>query len=981
SFSIVVKRCKRLPPIYNGYHICFPVDENRYGTTCNFGCYDGFELKGGSSHLECLMNEQWSGSIPHCEKIKCKDLPPVNKPLSFTCTDGNNYRSVCTYKCDLGYDIEPGMTRVRVCSANKQWRGDAPKCRDTEPPKFSNCIGAFYNITDRNSLEGSAYWIEPSVSDNSNELIKPILAGNIKPGDKITSGVYKIRYHAQDRAGNKAFECKMKILMKVLRCSNIFATPFMNVKCPDGVRYGAKCQFECDVGTQINGTREVVCESVHDKYSEWTYGTTQPFCEMMEKCQKVPSAPKNGALACDNWLGGQLCQLQCKKGYDVKPGFPFYDMLVCDVDKGTWGPKDFLPLPDCATSILTSRGIVRHSLEYYFSGDCNDASTKKEIQTNFISALKSSLYRDSCLIYAKDCNIANVKVYCGSKKRSTTTRINFDIDVTFGNDSFKSEFSEFRRNIHTIFTSIQDSVDEGKLDIQFGQNQTLNMKAVALTGGDLELHCGGNTIPSYTSLSCIEYMVRYANSNKRAIENTRKCFNEDEGDIFSWKLFENSNGNNAFIQTPSECDDTDECLGNPCNNGDCTDEGNTFSCRCHYGFEGDTCEHNIDDCVGNACENNGTCIDGPANYTCLCQSEFTGDLCETRMVNGNWSEWLEWSDCSATCGNGTQIRKRLCNNPMPDNGGLYCEGSNVDILNCYQIPHCPVCSNLTEPNNSTLTCHESESGNINCTLECHEGFEFDQVPKPYYLCGPDTFHQWDFQTEENPLGRLPFCSAIQYGDSLSVLYKAQYENLKCDSEEKRRSTLTAIPNRVQTALRNLACFDNGLCELAAINITDCSLRQKRSTVVNTAGFQVEFRCDSNVFGTDACVHALQYAVQQLQLLAQNKSLEAQIHNSWYDIILNKTTAAGLVNCPKGSVQVSYYCVPCSEGKHMRNGICEKCETGTYQDETGQTSCKACPVGRTTVMKGSISAQECTGTTFLLHLYLYSANAFCNMLEY
>jgi Notch-like protein len=77
--------------------------------------------------------------------------------------------------------------------------------------------------------------------------------------------------------------------------------------------------------------------------------------------------------------------------------------------------------------------------------------------------------------------------------------------------------------------------------------------------------------------------------------------------------------------------DTNECDSNPCVNGNCTDELNAYSCQCYYGFYGDDCEHNIDDCGDNACDNNGTCIDGTASYECDCPSHFTGNLCEVQI--------------------------------------------------------------------------------------------------------------------------------------------------------------------------------------------------------------------------------------------------------------------------------------------------------------------------------------------------------------
>ena len=41
-------------------------------------------------------------------------------------------------------------------------------------------------------------------------------------------------------------------------------------------------------------------------------------------------------------------------------------------------------------------------------------------------------------------------------------------------------------------------------------------------------------------------------------------------------------------------------------------------------------------------------------------------------VNGNYTEWGEFSRCVPNCGNGTQIRQRTCTNPRPAHGGKSC---------------------------------------------------------------------------------------------------------------------------------------------------------------------------------------------------------------------------------------------------------------------------------------------------------------------
>ena len=42
------------------------------------------------------------------------------------------------------------------------------------------------------------------------------------------------------------------------------------------------------------------------------------------------------------------------------------------------------------------------------------------------------------------------------------------------------------------------------------------------------------------------------------------------------------------------------------------------------------------------------------------------------LVDGNYTDWGEFSRCSVSCGNGSQIRQRTCTNPRPAHGGKNC---------------------------------------------------------------------------------------------------------------------------------------------------------------------------------------------------------------------------------------------------------------------------------------------------------------------
>lgn len=52
-------------------------------------------------------------------------------------------------------------------------------------------------------------------------------------------------------------------------------------------------------------------------------------------------------------------------------------------------------------------------------------------------------------------------------------------------------------------------------------------------------------------------------------------------------------------------------------------------------------------------------------------------------------------------------------------------------------------------------------------------------------------------------------------------------------------------------------------------------------------------------------------------------------------------------------------VPCGPGRYYKDDECVKCDFGTYQDRSGQLSCKECPDETTTPGRESRSSTECS----------------------
>ena len=101
------------------------------------------------------------------------------------------------------------------------------------------------------------------------------------------------------------------------------------------------------------------------------------------------------------------------------------------------------------------------------------------------------------------------------------------------------------------------------------------------------------------------------------------------------------------------------------------------------------------DCGGGTQTRTRTCTNpAPANGGALCVGYDTKNReCNTHgcqaAVDGGWSEFGAWSECSADCEGGTQTRTRTCTNPAPANGGADCVGDASETQDCNKHG-CPV---------------------------------------------------------------------------------------------------------------------------------------------------------------------------------------------------------------------------------------------------------------------------------------------------
>lgn len=64
-------------------------------------------------------------------------------------------------------------------------------------------------------------------------------------------------------------------------------------------------------------------------------------------------------------------------------------------------------------------------------------------------------------------------------------------------------------------------------------------------------------------------------------------------------------------------------------------------------------------------------------------------------IPGGWTGYSAWDKCTVTCGGGSTLRRRECTAPAPDHGGPDCEGPNKEKKQC-NPQNCPINGGFTE---------------------------------------------------------------------------------------------------------------------------------------------------------------------------------------------------------------------------------------------------------------------------------------------
>ncbi|XP_071951355.1 uncharacterized protein [Antedon mediterranea] len=310
-------------------------------TECQYICQKGYNKVSGSDRQTCGISGEWTGSLIQCEIQTCRAIPAFAHGMIIpaNCTNaGGRYNDECTFSCVENYELQGEA--VHVCGASGQWSNmdDEHVCQDPTAPKLGQCPDNINVVANRNETTAEALWVIPDSFDENGERLN---VTSSKPnGERLSEGNHTIVLSATDSKGKNS-SCRFIVEVTVHRCPEHppFEHGLMIGQCNN--HYGTSCQFACETGFLLTGSRIRTCELFDGNNNIFDWTGDMPGCGA-NLCPMFPS-PENGLIqGCDASQPQPYqtqCQVQCSEGYRQTSG----DNLRVCLDNGTW---DGIPL-DC----------------------------------------------------------------------------------------------------------------------------------------------------------------------------------------------------------------------------------------------------------------------------------------------------------------------------------------------------------------------------------------------------------------------------------------------------------------------------------------------------------------------------------------------------------------------------------------------------------------------------------------------------------
>ncbi|XP_064091137.1 sushi, von Willebrand factor type A, EGF and pentraxin domain-containing protein 1-like isoform X2 [Macrobrachium nipponense] len=323
-------------------------------------------------------------------------------------------------------------------------------------------------------------------------------------------------------------------------------------------------------------------------------------------------------------------------------------------------------------------------------------------------------------------------------------------------------------------------------------------------------------------------------------------------------------------------------------------------------------------------------------------------------------------------------------------------------FNVYVLPD--FCPTLDDPVGGVQRCSNwGPGGRFKvCKIECNDGLKFSTRVPDFFTCGAEGF----WRPTSDPAHKLvyPACSPSTPAQRVFKINMQFPSSVICNAAGQN-----VLSEKIKHALNKLNsdwnfCTDtvasSGVCN--GLNVAvDCSRRNRIARDADTDRERRQTPPPSNdvydVKITFASANSrtareseqayqynldVSFAANNDPVSNKNSDLKATVRSLIEEIILqndefdvrdalpnvvpdpSSLELTSEYSCPVGKVVVESDCVDCSPGTYYdrEKKICKACDSGTYQNELGQVTCKPCPdiAGRQGVTKttGARSVEEC-----------------------
>ncbi|KAK3796935.1 hypothetical protein RRG08_032239 [Elysia crispata] len=276
-----------------------PISQPVYGSRVVISCAVGYSLV-GSSELICQSDGSWSHALPNCNIVLCPPLPsPANGKVI---TPSNEYGSVASYTCNVGYLLE-GQKSLS-CLSTGSWNATQPLCNIVHCPNPPRTLEHGQQINLKNEYKYGDSTIYKC--DNGYEL----------------QGSREITCEASGTFSSDPPTCKR------IPCPapNVIDNGNMSIESVENEIKNEQYDvvtYTCAPGYNLLGSSQIEC------LLGGTWSGISPECNPVV-CP-ILSPPINGYIMKNELEFGQSAIFACDSGYDLKGSYT----RICQADQ-TW---------------------------------------------------------------------------------------------------------------------------------------------------------------------------------------------------------------------------------------------------------------------------------------------------------------------------------------------------------------------------------------------------------------------------------------------------------------------------------------------------------------------------------------------------------------------------------------------------------------------------------------------------------------------